>query len=146
MRYKEISSFCLAMLVGGSIATAQQAGITMDMVNTTLPLEGAPLAVAGPYKVTSEGAYNSAGLILFRPADLSAFPAKDSLPVLLWGNGGCAIEGKRYSDFLGAIASNGFLVITTTAVVGEKTRQENAADLLTAIRILIHSVIRSAES
>ena len=133
MRNKAIGSFCLVLLFGSSIATAQQAGITMDMVNTTLPLEGAPLAVAGPYKVTSEGAHNSAGLILFRPADLAAFPAKDNLPVLLWGNGGCAIEGKRYSDFLGTIASHGFLVITTTAVEGEKTRQENAADLLAAI-------------
>jgi hypothetical protein len=55
------------------------------------------------------------------------------LPVLLWGNGGCAIEGKRYSDFLGTIASHGFLVTTTTAVEGEKMRQENATDLLAAI-------------
>ena len=121
MRYKAMSSFCLVLLFGSSIATAQQAGITMDMVNTTLPLEGAPLAVAGPYKVTSEGAHNAAGLILFRPADLSAFPAKDNLPVLLWGNGGCAIEGKLYSDFLSTIASHGFLVMTTTAVEGERS-------------------------
>jgi hypothetical protein len=26
------------------------------MINTTLPLEGAPLAIAGPYKVNSEPA------------------------------------------------------------------------------------------
>jgi len=133
MRNREIGILFLVLLFGSSIATAQPAGITMDMINTTLPLEGAPLAVAGPYKVISEGAHNSAGLILFRPADLAAFPAKDSLPVLLWGNGGCAIEGKRYSDFLGTIASHGFLVTTTTAVEGEKMRQENATDLLAAI-------------
>ncbi len=135
---RNISTFCfgLALVLGSNIATAQPAGITMDMINTTLPLEGAPLAVAGPYQVTSEGAFNAAGLLLFRPADLAAFPAKDKLPVLLWGNGGCSIEGKTYSDFLGTIASHGFLVLTTTAVAGEKTRQQNAGDLLGALEWL----------
>ena len=64
---RNISTFCfgLALVLGSNIATAQPAGITMDMINTTLPLEGAPLAVAGPYQVTSEGAFNAAGLLLF---------------------------------------------------------------------------------
>ncbi len=135
---RKISIHCLglALLLGGSIAVAQPPGVTLEMINTTLPLEGAPLAVAGSYKVTMEGAFNSAGLILFRPTDLAAFPAKDNLPVLLWGNGGCAIEGKGYSDFLSTIASHGFLVLTTTAIAGEKVRQENAADLLGALEWL----------
>ena len=77
---RNISTFCfgLALVLGSNIATAQPAGITMDMINTTLPLEGAPLAVAGPYQVTSEGAFNAAGLLLFRPADLAAFPGDHS--------------------------------------------------------------------
>ncbi len=133
MRKNYPGCFSLALLLVSSLATAQPAGVTMEMINTTLPLEGAPLAVAGPYKVTAEAAYGSARYLVFRPTDLSAFPAKDKLPLMLWGNGGCAIEGKRYGDFLGTIASHGFLTMTTAAIEGEKQRQENAADLLAAI-------------
>src|SRR5262249_9691247 len=37
-----------------------------------------------------------------------------TLPVVVWGNGGCAVENARYNGFLTTIASHGFLVITTT--------------------------------
>src|SRR5690606_27755396 len=67
------------------------------------------------------------------PADLGAFPAQDSLPLLVWGNGGCAIDGSRYGGFLSTIASHGFLVMTTVAVEGEASRQQNTGDLLAAI-------------
>ena len=60
---------------------AQPPGITREMIATALPVEGAPLAVPGPYKVMSEPAFGSPGHVVFRPADLSAFPAKDTLPV-----------------------------------------------------------------
>lgn len=116
-----------------SITNAQPPGITMEMITRTLPLEGAPLAEAGPYEVLSERAFNSAGHILFRPAELDAFPTQDILPIMVWGNGGCAIDGTRYSEFLSTIASHGFLVMTTTAIEGEDQRQQNAADLLAAI-------------
>ena len=103
-------------------AIAQPPGITMDMINTVLPEEGAPLAEAGAYAVMSETAFNSAGHRLYRPSDLAAFPAQDKLPVLVWGNGGCAIDNPRYGDFLGTIASHGFLVLTTAAKAGETGR------------------------
>lgn len=133
MRITTLRNIGLGLLLGSSIANAQPPGVTMEMINTTLPLEGAPLAVAGPYAVTAEGAYNNARYLVFRPTDLSAFPARDKMPLMLWGNGGCAIEGKRYGDFLGTIASHGFLVLTTTAIEGEAQRQENADDMLKAI-------------
>ncbi|MES2603361.1 MAG: hypothetical protein V4603_00390 [Pseudomonadota bacterium] len=133
MRTNTIRSISLSLLLGSSIAAAQPPGITMEMINTTLPEEGAPLAVAGSYAVTAEGAYNAARYLVFRPTDLAAFPARDKLPLLLWGNGGCAIDGKRYGGFLSTIASHGFLVLTTTAIEGEAQRQQNAQDLLAAI-------------
>ena len=123
----------LAFLLFSGIAAAQPPGITMEMINTTLPEEGAPLAQPGPYEVVSEGAFGSAGHILFRPAELDAFPARDNLPLMVWGNGGCAIDGSRYGEFLGTIASHGFLVMTTTEVEGEAPRQGNAGDMLAAI-------------
>ena len=63
-----------------SAAFAQPPGITPEMINTTLPLEGAPLAVAGPYQTTSEPTFGKPGLMVFRPTNLDAFPARDSCP------------------------------------------------------------------
>ena len=100
-----------ALLISATLCLAQPPGITREMIERSLPLEGAPLAVPGPYKVASEAAFDSPGHLVFHPADLDAFPKKDSLPVMVWGNGGCAIDGKRYSGFLTTIASHGFLVV-----------------------------------
>jgi hypothetical protein len=123
----------ISMFLFSVISHAQPQGITMDMINTTLPLEGSTPAKLGPYKVTSEGAFGSPGIVLFRPADLGTFPMKDILPVLVWGNGGCAVDSTRYSGFLSTIASHGFIVLATAAVEGKEKRQANATDLRSAI-------------
>jgi hypothetical protein len=101
------------------------------MISRSLPLEGAPLAVPGPYQITSEGAFGSPGLHVYRPETLDAFPKKDSLPVMVWGNGGCAIDSTRYSGFLTTIASHGFLVLGTLPQEG--ARQETADHVRAAI-------------
>jgi hypothetical protein len=121
------------LLAFASAASAQPPGITPEMINTTLPLEGAPLAVPGPYQVTSGPAFGSPGLMVFHPATLEAFPARDTLPVLVWGNGGCSINTARYSDFLSTIASHGFLILGTAAQEGQPSRQATADDLRAAI-------------
>lgn len=108
-------------------------GITMEMIRRQLPLEGAPLAVPGPYTVESVPAFDSARFITWRPAELDAFPARDRLPVVLWGNGGCAIDGTRYGEFLSTIASHGFLVITTVPIQGEGQRQQTIDDFHDAL-------------
>jgi len=135
MKHIALTVVCgVVFLVGSAPASlAQPPGITREMIATALPVEGAPLAVPGPYKVMSEPAFNSPGHVVFRPADLSAFPSKDSLPVMAWGNGGCAINSTRYSGFLSTIASHGFLVIATAAKEGEQRRQSNADDLRAAL-------------
>ena len=123
----------IAFLLFSAVSFAQPQSITMEMINTTLPLEGAPPAENGPYEVTSEGAFGSPGHVLFRPVDLSAFPVKDTLPVLVWGNGGCAVDSTRYGGFLRTIASHGFLVLATAVAESEARRQANADDLLAAV-------------
>ena len=85
---------------------------------TALPVEGAPLAVAGPYQTTSEPTFGSPGLMVFHPTNLDAFPARDTLPVVVWGNGGCAIDSTRYGGFLSTIASHGFVVLGTAPQEG----------------------------
>jgi hypothetical protein len=93
-------------------------GFDAAAIATALPLEGAPLAVPGPYKIESGPAFNSPGHVVYRPADLAPFPGKDTLPLIVWGNGGCAINSTRYGGFLTTIASHGFVVMATAAQPG----------------------------
>src|SRR5690606_28181486 len=124
-----IPGMAVTLCLAAGAVQAQPPGITMDMINTTLPLEGAPLAVAGPYATVSEATFGAPRYVLYRPADLVAFPDRDTLPVLVWGNGGCAIANERVAGFLGTIASHGFLVLTTTALAGEERRSQTPEDL-----------------
>jgi len=100
------------LLAAGSAAGQRLAGLD---IGRELPLEGAPLAVPGPYEVISEPAFGLPGHVVYRPADLSAFPADDTLPVVAWGNGGCAIDIARFAGFVQTVASHGFLVMSTVA-------------------------------
>ena len=117
----------------GAVIHAQRGGITPEMIATALPLEGAPLAVPGPYKVDSGPAFGSPGHVVYRPADLAPFPGKDTLPVMVWGNGGCAINSTRYAGFLTTIASHGFVVLATAAQPGAERGRATADNLRAAI-------------
>jgi hypothetical protein len=131
--HKTIVAVAAVLLTSAGACLAQPPGITREMIERSLPLEGAPLAIPGPYKVTSEAAFGTPGLIVFHPADLGAFPSKDTLPLMVWGNGGCAIDSTRYAGFLTTIASHGFLVMGTVPQEGAARRQAKADDLRAAI-------------
>jgi hypothetical protein len=127
---KITAASAVALLALNGVCFAQPpGGITPEMINTTLPVEGAPKAVPGKYTVASEAAFDAPGLKTFHPTDLKNFPKRDTLPVVLWGNGGCAIDSTRYSGFLSTIASHGFLVIGTVPKEGEARRQATADDM-----------------
>jgi hypothetical protein len=130
---KTIVAAAAVLFTGIGVCLAQPPGITREMIARALPLEGAPKAEPGPYQVTSEAAFGSAGLHVYRPATLDAFPKKDTLPVMVWGNGGCAIDSTHFSGFLTTIASHGILVVGTVAEEGAARRQETADDMRTAI-------------
>jgi dienelactone hydrolase len=132
---KSLSIAAYALVGLSAVCVAQPPpGVTPEMIAMSLPEEGAPKAVPGPYQVTAEPAFGSSALKTFRPANLDAFPKRDTLPVVVWGNGGCAIENPKYAGFLTTIASHGFLVITTTGTPpGEGTPGQRAtADNLKA--------------
>jgi dienelactone hydrolase len=131
--HKAIVAAAAVLLTGAGVCFAQPPGITREMIERALPLEGAPLAEPGPYKVTSEVAFGSPGHRVFRPAMLDEFPKNDTLPVMVWGNGGCAIDSTRYSGFLSTIASHGFLVMGTVPQEGAPRRQATADDMRAAI-------------
>ena len=67
--HKTIVAAAAVLLTGAGVCLAQPPGITREMIERALPLEGAPLAVPGPYKVTSEGAFGSPGLSRVSPGD-----------------------------------------------------------------------------
>jgi hypothetical protein len=131
--YLAVTAVTLLALSG--TCGAQLAGVTPEMIASSLPEEGAPKAQPGPYPVAAEPAFGAGGLLTFRPANLERFPKRDTLPVLVWGNGGCAVDSPRYAGFLSTIASHGFLVITTAGAApeGAPRRQATAADLKAAI-------------
>jgi dienelactone hydrolase len=127
-----------AFLALSAVCSAQlPPGITAEMIASSLPEEGAPRAKAGPYAVTAEPAFGTPGLKTFRPLYLGRFPAKDTLPVVVWGNGGCAIDNPKYDGLLTTIASHGFLVVTTTsagpAPAGAPPPRATAANLAAGI-------------
>lgn len=59
------------LLTCAGVCLAQPQGITAEMIGRSLPLEGAPLAEPGPYKVASEVAFGSPGHRVFRPEELN---------------------------------------------------------------------------
>jgi dienelactone hydrolase len=66
---------------------------------------------SGPYSAIFEGDPGVPGHTIYRPENLSAFSQKNALPVVAWGNGGCANSNTFYAPFLAEIASQGFLVV-----------------------------------
>jgi len=73
--------------------------------------QGPPPTGSGPYPAVIEGDSGLPGHTIYRPENLSAFNQKNSLPVVAWGNGGCANSSTFYAPFLAEIASRGFLVV-----------------------------------
>lgn len=130
---KNILVAAAAFLTVTGVCLAQPPGITPDMIRRALPLEGAPKAEPGPYQVTSEPAFGAPGLQVYRPTALDAFPGKDTLPVMVWGNGGCGIDSKTFSGFISTIVSHGVLVVSTVPIEGAARRQETADDMRAAI-------------
>jgi dienelactone hydrolase len=130
--YRALARTSLSLLLCGSAALAQPPDFRE--IDRHLVLDGAPRAQVGPYFTMQDAAFDAPRYIVYRPVDLSAFPAQDTLPVVVWGNGGCSIENRLYDSFLGGIASHGFIVLATRRVEGDPQRmQANADHLLGAV-------------
>ena len=99
------------------------------------PATTAGMAKQGPYRTIVEAASGAPGLKVFRPESLDRFPRRDTLPVVVWGNGGCLYDTPVYASFLQTLASYGFLVITTAAPPGKPapSREVTVADLEAAV-------------
>jgi len=65
----------------------------------------------GPYKAIMVGDSSLPTHTIFRPKDLSPFGRRNKLPILAWGNGGCANSPAGHQNYLSEIASHGFLIV-----------------------------------
>lgn len=72
--------------------------------------ETRPVAGSGPYNTTMEMDPGLPGHTIYRPQDLSLLGGTH-LPVIVWGNGGCANAGNLFATFLTEISSYGYLVV-----------------------------------
>ena len=66
---------------------------------------------SGPYKAIMMEEATLTTHTIFRPQDLSKFDKKNLLPVIVWGNGGCANSPSGHINFLNEVASQGFLIV-----------------------------------
>jgi hypothetical protein len=124
----------LLLLCGGTLSAAQPPlPFSLEQLRIGLPEEGAPRAVLGPYAVVTETIQGSPGLVVYRPRDLAKFPIRDTLPVVVWGNGACMADGSEFAGYLSTIASYGFLVVTTAAVPNEPQARITSAHLIKAL-------------
>ncbi len=73
--------------------------------------EPTPATGSGPYPALIEGDPGVPGHTIYRPKSLVPFSPENTMPVLAWGNGGCANSSQMHAPFLVEIASHGFLVV-----------------------------------
>ena len=65
----------------------------------------------GPHAVTIESYPSLATHTAYHPTSLASFGPSGRLPIVSWGNGGCARSGRAFAGLLTQIASHGYLAI-----------------------------------
>ena len=90
----------------------------------------------GPYTAMMVTESSLSTHTVFRPKDLSVFGRKNKLPIIAWGNGGCANSPWEHVNFLSEISSYGFLVIAIGPMPDEGQRgggRSTSSQLIDAI-------------
>ncbi|WP_375273226.1 hypothetical protein [Sphingomonas sp.] len=70
---------------------------------------------SGPFPAVKEMDDTLPDHVIYRPSDLSAAAAR-KLPIVVWGNGGCAGDGAGQRFHLLELASHGYLVIANGTI------------------------------
>ena len=100
MKMKIFLSIALAFTMNASLSAQTEPTVLED-------------GGTGPYKAVMYEIDGFKEHTILAPKDLSVFNAKKALPVLVWGNGGCANSPRGHEKFLNDIASYGYLVLAT---------------------------------
>ena len=93
--------------------------VPMQAQNSRIVEEGG----SGPYKAIMMEESTLTTHTIFRPQDISKFGKGNLLPVLVWGNGGCANSPSGHINFLNEVASQGFLIVA----IGPSNYQQQEA-------------------
>lgn len=83
------------------------------------------LGTGGPHAVVMEQDRNLPDHTVFRPATLPA--VQGGLPMVAFGNGGCANIGNRYQNFLAEVASHGYVVTAPGPIVADPVTAPGAS-------------------
>ena len=111
-----VAAISEARAQGAPAAQAPVASATTRMAEPP----GPPIPL-GPYAdVTIEAAFGLPTHTVYHPTDLSAFPSRDKLPIVVWGNGACSPDGLYFQGFKTKIASHGFVMV----VAGRKDQRD----------------------
>jgi hypothetical protein len=90
----------------------------------------------GPYTAIMVTESSLSTHTVFRPKELNVFRRKNKLPIIAWGNGGCANSPWEHVNFLSEISSYGFLVIAIGPMPDEGQRgggRSTSSQLIDAI-------------
>jgi hypothetical protein len=88
---------------------------------------------SGPYTVVMEEDAALPSHTIYRPTDLTAFPKKDSLPLVTFSGPGCIASGTAFRPFYTEVASHGFMVIANGPVQQRGSGQTKASDHVASI-------------
>ena len=112
-------SFMRKYLFTAAAALMAMVAVPAQAQNSRIVEEGG----SGPYKAIMMEEATLTTHTIFRPQDLSKFGKKNLLPVLVWGNGGCANSPSGHINFLNEVASQGFLIVA----IGPSNYQQQEA-------------------
>ena len=106
-------------LIFAAAAVMAIAAVPVQAQNSRIVEEGG----TGPYKAIMMEEASLTTHTIFRPQDLSKFGKNNLLPVVVWGNGGCANSPSGHVNFLNEVASQGFLIVA----IGPSNYQQQEA-------------------
>jgi len=114
---------------GASSGGAAGSGGAADAGTCTLSESaGSPAAGTGPHEVAIETNSDpgiSEGTI-FRPADLGG---DEKYPIVVWGQGGCSLDGLSNATAMTELASHGYFVVADGTPNGEGSRPMDKTNL-----------------
>ena len=106
-----ISAGVLGIFVAGTAALGGAQAGSSSAVGTESGERTIEDGGTGPYKAIAVSNSSISTHTIYRPKDLSAFGDREKLPMLAWGNGGCANSNSGHQNYLSEIASHGYLIV-----------------------------------
>jgi hypothetical protein len=106
-----ITAGVLAVFVAGTAAMGGPQANSSSAVGAESGERTVEDGGTGAYKAVAVSNSSIATHTIYRPKDLSAFGDREKLPILAWGNGGCANSNSAHQNYLSEIASHGYLIV-----------------------------------